>query len=49
MLKGYAPYIAKIRYIVAWKGEGDECENAVLLPDIHYIRVWIAEILNRHF
>ena len=32
--KGYEPYSANVRFIVAWKGEQDESETAVLLADM---------------
>lgn len=32
---GYVPYKADVRFIVAWKGENDEKETAVLLPNIY--------------
>lgn len=33
--KGYIPQSSEIRFIVAWKGEGDEEETPVLLIDLH--------------
>lgn len=33
--RGYIPYSASIRFIVAWKGEDDTEETAVVLPDIY--------------
>ena len=33
--RGYIPYSASIRFIVAWKGEDDTKETAVVLPDIY--------------
>ena len=33
--RGYIPYFANIRFIVAWKGEYDTEETDVVLPDIH--------------
>lgn len=33
--RGYIPYSANIRFIVAWKGEDDTEETAVVLPDIY--------------
>lgn len=33
--KGYAPYKAVVRFVVAWQGEGDEKESAVILPDLY--------------
>lgn len=32
--KGYTINSARIRYIVAWKGENDERETAIILPDV---------------
>lgn len=32
--KGYSPVSAEVRFIVAWKGKGDDRETAVLLADI---------------
>lgn len=32
--KGYVPYSASIRFIVAWKAPDDESETAVILPDL---------------
>ena len=37
--KGYIPTVAKIRFIVAWKGEEDETECAVMLPDMEFRKV----------
>lgn len=34
--KDYHPTSAVIRFIVAWKGENDEGETPVILPDIHF-------------
>lgn len=34
--KGYCPVSAEIRFIVAWKKEGDADETPVVLPDIHF-------------
>ena len=34
-LKGYKPQFAKIRYVVAWKKEGESQETAVVLPDLY--------------
>jgi ATP-dependent DNA helicase RecQ len=31
---GYSTYAAAVRFVVAWKGEEDEDETAVLLPDL---------------
>lgn len=33
--QGYIPCSACIRFIVAWKGENDTEETAIILPDIH--------------
>ena len=33
--RGYIPYSASIRFIVAWKGKDDTEETAVVLPDIY--------------
>lgn len=35
---GYYPYLAVVRFVVAWKGENDEKETAVILPDIYLRR-----------
>ena len=35
-LKGYVPYKAKIRFVVAWKDKEDEQECAILLPDVYF-------------
>lgn len=32
--KGYIPCSACVRFVVAWRGKGEERESAVLLPDI---------------
>ncbi len=34
--KGYRPCGGVVRFVVAWKGEGDTEETAVLLPDLHF-------------
>ena len=39
MTKGYIPQKAWIRFIVAWHGEEDEPECAVLLPDLEFEKV----------
>jgi len=39
LAKGYMPTTAKIRFIVAWKGENDESECAVMLPDLELEKV----------
>ena len=36
--KGYVPYLADVRFIVAWKGEQDQEETAVLLPNVYLKR-----------
>ena len=36
--KGYLPDRAEIRFIVAWRGEEDEVETAVLLPTLYFKR-----------
>lgn len=36
--KGYSPTGAEVRFIVAWKGENDERECAVLLADVFLCR-----------
>lgn len=33
--KGYFPYKAVVRFVVAWKGENDENETAIILPDLY--------------
>lgn len=32
--KGYVPKSAKIRFIIYWKKENEDCENLILLPEI---------------
>ena len=34
-LNGYKPQFAKVRYVVAWKKEGETQEAAVVLPDLY--------------
>lgn len=34
--KGYGPYGGEVRFVVAWKGEDDKEETAVLLPNLHF-------------
>ena len=34
--KGYRPRGGEVRFVVAWKGEGDKEETAVLLPNLHF-------------
>ena len=34
--RGYSLHSAKIRFIVAWRGENDEKESAIILPDIDF-------------
>lgn len=36
--KGYEPARAKVRFIVAWKGEDDTEETPVLLTDIYFVK-----------
>ena len=36
--KGYSVYLAQVRFVVAWKGESDEEETAVVLPDLYLRR-----------
>ena len=36
--KGYSVYLAQVRFVVAWKGEDDEEETAVVLPDLYLRR-----------
>lgn len=36
--KGYKPYKASVRFIVAWKGENNDDETAVILPEV-YLRL----------
>ena len=36
--KGYVPSRAEVRFVVAWKGENDSTETAVLLPNIYLKR-----------
>ena len=36
--KGYLPHRAEVRFIVAWKGEEDTAETAVLLPTVFLMR-----------
>lgn len=33
--KGYRPYRAVVRFVVAWQKEGDDEESAVILPDLY--------------
>lgn len=40
--KGYKPYSADVRFIVAWKGEDDEAESAVVLPNIYLKKATMA-------
>lgn len=39
MRKGYQPQHADIRFIVAWKGEEDTTETAVLLPNLYLKKI----------
>lgn len=34
--KGYAPFRAEVRFVVAWKKEEDATETAVLLPNVYF-------------
>lgn len=34
--KGYRPRGGEVRFVVAWKGEGDKEETAVLLPNLYF-------------
>ena len=36
---GYEPYAAEVRFVVAWRGEKDQRETAVLLPTIYLRRI----------
>lgn len=36
--KGYMPYRAVVRFVVAWKGAEDDAESAVLLPELYLKR-----------
>lgn len=38
-IKGYAPIYASVNFIVAWRGEDDEEESAVLLPTLRLKRL----------
>ena len=38
-LKGYIPCKAKIRFVVAWKGENDKNESAIILPDVYFKKI----------
>lgn len=38
MEKGYRPYQAVVRFVVAWQGEKDELESPVILPDLYLRR-----------
>lgn len=35
LAKGYRP-CGEVRFVVAWKGESDKEETAVLLPNLHF-------------
>ncbi len=37
--KGYEPYSAIVRFVVGWKGKGEERETAVLLPDMWFRKI----------
>ena len=41
--KGFEVYAAEATYIVAWKGDGDTEESAVLLPRIHLRRILFSK------
>lgn len=41
--KGYKPYSAFVGYVVAWQGEDDEGESAIILPILHFKQSCIAE------
>ena len=34
--KGYTPKTSEVRFIVAWKGESDEEETAIILADLYF-------------
>ena len=36
--KGYCPLNAQIRFIVAWKGESDNDDSMIILPDIKFVK-----------
>ena len=36
--KGYTLCNANVRFVVAWKGQDDTEETAVLLPDLHFVK-----------
>lgn len=36
--RGYEPFVATIRFILAWKGKDDENETAIILPDLCLIK-----------
>lgn len=36
LAKGYRPCDGEVRFVVAWKGESDKEETAVLLPNLHF-------------
>ena len=46
--KGYIVSSAEIRFIVAWKGEEDEAESNIILPDIHLSRFEDDASLNEN-
>ena len=36
--KGFSPSSAKVRFIVAWKGDGDDEETPVILADLRMVK-----------
>lgn len=36
LARGYCPQGGEVRFVVAWKGENDKEETAVLLPNLHF-------------
>lgn len=36
LLRLYRPCGGEVRFVVAWKGESDKEETAVLLPNLHF-------------
>jgi len=41
--KGYKPYCAFIGYVLAWHGENDDGESAIILPILHFKQSFITE------
>ena len=39
VVKGYRPCGGEVRFVVAWKGEEDTAETAVLLPNVHFNKI----------